>query len=88
MLRSVVLVITDVWNTFRASIIRMTSIGELRTLAVTGNRRTLHVNVVLSSLILVILMMEALSSSETRFLQEPHGVTSQKTAFFSLIPLT
>jgi hypothetical protein len=27
-------------------------------------------------------MMEALSSSETRFLQEPHGVTSQKTAFF------
>jgi hypothetical protein len=23
-----------------------------------------------------------LNSSETRFLQEPHGVTSQKTAFF------
>jgi hypothetical protein len=27
-------------------------------------------------------MKEALSSSERRFLQEPHGVTSQKTPFF------
>jgi hypothetical protein len=27
-------------------------------------------------------MMEALSSSESLFSQEPHGVTSQKTAFF------
>jgi hypothetical protein len=27
-------------------------------------------------------MKEALSSSETRFLQEPHGVISQKTTFF------
>jgi hypothetical protein len=35
-----------------------------------------------SSLILVTLMMEALSSSETSVLQEPHGVTSQKTPFF------
>jgi hypothetical protein len=40
------------------------------------------VNVVPSSLIIVILMMEALSSTETRFLQEPHGVTSQRKAFF------
>jgi hypothetical protein len=32
--------------------------------------------------ILVTLMKEAPSSSERRFLQEPHGVTSQKTAFF------
>jgi hypothetical protein len=30
----------------------------------------------------ITLMMEALSSSETRLLQEPHGVTSQKMAFF------
>jgi hypothetical protein len=36
-----------------------------------------------SSPILVTLMMETLSSSETSFLQEPHGVTSQKTAFFT-----
>jgi hypothetical protein len=27
-------------------------------------------------------MKEALSSSETWFLQEPHGITSQKTPFF------
>jgi hypothetical protein len=35
-----------------------------------------------SSPILVTLMKEALGSSETRFLQEPQGVTSQKTPFF------
>jgi hypothetical protein len=38
-----------------------------------------------SSPILVTLMMEALSSSETSILaKEPHGVTSQKMAFFKL----
>jgi hypothetical protein len=35
-----------------------------------------------SSPILVTLMMEALSFSEHRFLQDPHGVTSQKMPFF------
>jgi hypothetical protein len=39
-------------------------------------------NVVPSSPILVTLMMEALSSPKRPFLQEPHGVTSQKTPFF------
>jgi phospholipid N-methyltransferase len=39
-------------------------------------------SVVPSSQILVTLMMEALNSSESRFLQESHGVTSQKTPFF------
>jgi hypothetical protein len=39
-------------------------------------------SVVPSSPILVTLMKEALSSYETRFLQEPHGVTSQKKPFF------
>jgi hypothetical protein len=42
-------------------------------------------NVVPSSPILVTLMMEVLGSSETSVLtrlQEPHGVTSQKTTFF------
>jgi hypothetical protein len=38
---------------------------------------------VTSSRILITLMKGALRSSE-RFLQEPHGVTSQKTAFFML----
>jgi hypothetical protein len=40
-------------------------------------------SVVPSSPILVTLMKEvALSSSERRFLQEPHGITSQKTPFY------
>jgi hypothetical protein len=51
------------------------------------NRRSLGrllitVNIVPSSPILVALMMEALSSYEMSVLQKPHGVTSQKTAFF------
>jgi hypothetical protein len=40
-------------------------------------------NVAPSSPILVILMMEAIYvPQKRRFLQEPHGVTSQKTPFF------
>jgi hypothetical protein len=75
MLRRVVHVRTDVSEEPRASIIKVTRIGELGTLAVTSNRRTvvfLHsvrrllVNAnVPSSLILDTLMMVALSSSET-----------------------
>jgi hypothetical protein len=54
-LRSVALVRTDVSEELRASIIRVTRIGELGMLAVPTIRQ---------------------------FLQEPHGVTSQKTPFF------
>jgi hypothetical protein len=96
MLPRVALVRTDVLEELSASISRVTRIGELgTTLAVSSNRRTLHfvflrsvrrllvtVNVVPSSPIFVTLMMQELSSSETRFLQEPNGVTSQNTAFF------
>jgi hypothetical protein len=39
-------------------------------------------NVVPSSPILVTLMLEVIRSSENKFLQESHGVTSWKTAFF------
>jgi hypothetical protein len=39
-------------------------------------------SVVPSSPILVILMKETLSSSETSVLTEPHGITFQKTPFF------
>jgi hypothetical protein len=67
MLRHVALVKTDVSEEFSASIIRVTRIGELgTTLAVTSNRRTLRRNVI--SPILLPLMKEALSSSETSFL--------------------
>jgi hypothetical protein len=75
MLRRVALVRTDVSEELSASIVRVTRIGVLGTaLAVT--------NVVPSSSVLVTFTMEALSSSENRFLQEPYGVTSQKTPFF------
>jgi N-acetylglutamate synthase-like GNAT family acetyltransferase len=70
----VALVTTDVSEERIASIIRVTRIGELGTLAVTINR---------SSPILVTLMMEAIHSSEASGLKEPHGVTSHKTAFFT-----
>jgi hypothetical protein len=67
-LRRVALVRTDVSEELSASIIRVTRIGELgTTLPVTSNRRTLRriTNAVPSSPILVTLMMETLSSSET-----------------------
>jgi hypothetical protein len=64
MLRRVALVRTDVSEELSAFIIRMTRISELgTTLAVTSNRRMLR-----SSPILVTLMKEALSSSETSVL--------------------
>jgi hypothetical protein len=80
MLRRVVLVRTDVLEQLSASFIRVTRICELgTTLAVTSNRRTLRRNtkvrqllvrasVVFSSPILVTLMKEALSYSETSVL--------------------
>jgi hypothetical protein len=68
MLRRAALV-NDVSEELSASFIRVTGIGELdTTLAVTSNRRTLTANVVPSSTILVTLMKEALSSSETSVL--------------------
>jgi hypothetical protein len=67
MLRRVALARTDVTEELSASVIRMTRIGELGTrLAVTDNRRTLRRNI----------------PPKRRFLQEPHGVTSQKKLFF------
>jgi hypothetical protein len=77
-LRSVAFVRTDVSEELSASFIRVTRIGELgTTLAVTSNRRRsvrrllVTVNVVPSSPILVTLMKEALSSSETSLLTRP-----------------
>jgi hypothetical protein len=71
MLRHVALVRTEVSEELSASIIRVTRIGELGTIAATINRSTrlrwllVTVNVVPSSPILITLMREALSSSET-----------------------
>jgi hypothetical protein len=80
MLHHVALVRTDVSEELSASVIRVTRLGELgTTLAVTSNRRTLvflrslrrllvRASVVPSSPIVVTLMKEALSSSETSVL--------------------
>jgi hypothetical protein len=72
MLRREAFVRTDISEERRASIIRVTRIGELgTTFAVTSNRRTLRrkkENFVRISPILVNLMMEALHSSETSVL--------------------
>jgi hypothetical protein len=75
MFHRVNLVRTDVSEERSASIIKVTRIGELGTkLAITSNRRLLQrkllvtVNVVLIWPIILILMMEALRSSETSFL--------------------
>jgi hypothetical protein len=70
MLCRAVLVRTDVSEELTASIIRVTRIGELGTVAVTSNRRIqrsvlVTANVVPSSLILVNLMVVALNFSET-----------------------
>jgi hypothetical protein len=63
-------VITDVSEELSAFFIRVTKIGELgTTLAVTSNQHMVTASVVPSSPILVTLMKEALSSSETSVLK-------------------
>jgi hypothetical protein len=75
MLRRVALVRTDVSQELSASFIRVTRIGELRTLAVTSlaflrsvRQLLVTANIVPSSPILVTVMEEALSSSVTSVL--------------------
>jgi hypothetical protein len=69
MLRRMALVTTDVSEELSASFIRVTRICELGIrLAVTSNRRTLRRNLLHRSQILLTLMIEALSSSETSVL--------------------
>jgi hypothetical protein len=93
MLRRVALVRTDVSEEHSASFITVTRIGELgTTIGVTSEKISIFrsvrrllvtANVIPSSPILVILMKEALSFSETSVLTKvTTEVTSQKTPFF------
>jgi hypothetical protein len=100
MLRRVALVRTDVSEERSDSFIRVTRIGELGiTLAITSNRRTLRRNVFLHSVRMLLVTASVVPSSpilppwwrsryvppKRQFLQEPHGVTSQKTPFFKSV---
>jgi hypothetical protein len=73
MLRRVALVRTDVSEELSASLVFLRSVCRLLVTA----------SFVPSSSILVTMMKGALSSSESRFLQESHGVTTQKTLVHS-----
>jgi hypothetical protein len=76
MLRRATLVRTDFSEEPSAKIIRVKRIGERgTTLAVTSNRRMLRRNI----------MWGRYVPPKRQFLQEPHDVTYQKTAFFVLI---
>jgi hypothetical protein len=70
MLHSVALVRTDVSEEFSASIIRVTRVGERGTFAVPSNRRPLRRNTI------------DFVPPKHQFVQEPHGLASQKTPFF------
>jgi hypothetical protein len=90
MLRRVALVRTDVSEELSASIIRVTRIGKLGTsLAVTSSRRTLQRNTMLFlvSRFLSPCWWRRYVHPKRRFLQEPHGLTSQKTTFFIVTAL-
>jgi hypothetical protein len=82
MLRRLALARNDVSEELSSSLIRVTRIGELETTLRIVRQLLVTGSVVPSSPILVPLMKEALSSSETSVLTKPRDVTSQKTPFF------
>jgi hypothetical protein len=86
-LHGVALVRTDV-SEGNASIIRVTRISDLGTLAVTRNRRTLRRLLIMANVprspILVTLMMDALSFSETSVLTRATWRNNQEDAILHL----
>jgi hypothetical protein len=75
MLRRVALVRTGISKEFIASIIRVTRIGKLGTLAVTSNRSTLISSCHPDD-------GGQYAPQKSQFLQKPHSITSEKTIFF------
>jgi hypothetical protein len=96
MLRRVDLVSNDVSENQTASVISLRRIGELGTLAVSMNRSTPRRNT--SRVLRLLVTANPLSTRrffhpdngsdyvrlKRRFLQKPHGITYQKTAFFDM----
>jgi hypothetical protein len=95
MLRQMALATTDVSEKRIVFITSMTRIGELGTMSPVISNNTIVIlrSVLLllvtvnvpSTAILVTLMMDATYFPKRWFLQDPHGVTSQNTAFFIVI---
>jgi hypothetical protein len=81
MLRRVALVRTDVSEKRTASIIRVKIMSELSKYVIVFHS-LVTANIVSSSLIILNLIMEDTRSSETWFLKESHGLTSEKMAIF------
>jgi hypothetical protein len=89
MLRRVALVRTDVSVELSASIIRVTKLGELETLAVSSNRRTLRFCSVrrlqVTANVPSSLMMEALSSSETSVKRATRNIPEDAILHISIL---
>jgi hypothetical protein len=85
-LRRVALVRTDVSEELSTFIVRVARIGELgTTLTVTSNRSTLvRLTLLLAHRFLLHWRWRRYVPPKPRFLQEPNGLTSQKTPFFSV----
>jgi hypothetical protein len=79
MLRRVALVKTDVSEDLSASIIRVTRIGELGTLAVTSNRRTLRRNKKVASYSPTVLIL-----NQTNTVNTTHTVSVRSILMLSI----
>jgi hypothetical protein len=87
MLRRVAPVRTDVSEELSASIIRVTRLGELgTTLTLTMNRRRLLALFLVHRFLSPLWRWHSVPPKH-RFLQELHGVTSQKAQFFIVIAM-
>jgi hypothetical protein len=86
MWRSVALGRTDITMERIATFIRVKWISEIgTTLAVTDSKYQLQLTLFLDHWFISLWWWRLYVPTKRRFLQEPHGVTSQKTAFFNCL---
>jgi hypothetical protein len=86
MLSLVALVRTDVSEERSDSIIRASRIGELGTMLAVTSNAVASCFLFLVHRLLSLWLWRGYAPPKGRFLQEPHGVTSQKTAFSNVFP--